>query len=70
MMINVDDINIVPLPETIPTTNELAIFQTTPVLHRPLSSWTEMLIQENNMKVGDRVKVIAGEYVGLIGELM
>jgi ribosomal protein L24 len=68
--VDIDQIDFIHLPGTIPTTSELDIFQSTSVLHPRLSEWTETLIQENNMQVGDRVKVIAGEYTGLIGQLM
>lgn len=69
MMVDLDDIDILPLAETLPTTTELTIFRSTKVIHNRMANWTETRIMENNMKVGARVKIIAGEYCGLVGEL-
>lgn len=69
MMFNVDDVNIVPLAETLPTAIELAIFKATTVLGDQMANATNIRLRQRNMKVGDRVKVVMGEYSGLVGEL-
>ncbi|KAF8199073.1 hypothetical protein BJ912DRAFT_687982 [Pholiota molesta] len=69
LLIDLDKIELLPLVETVPRTAELAIFRTTTIIPPRIARRTEEMIRRTRMKLGDRVKVVTGEYLGLIGEI-
>lgn len=69
LLIDLDKIAIIPLSAPLPSINELALFQSTSLLSAITSRMTEEKIAQSRMKMGDRVKVIAGTHINLVGEI-
>jgi ribosomal protein L24 len=69
LLIDLDKFELLPLVETVPRTAELDIFRTTTIIPPRIARRTEEMIRRTRMKLGDRVKVVTGEYLGLIGEI-
>lgn len=70
LLVDLDDIDILPILETLPSSSEFAVFRSTSLLASETVAQTDRIIRQRRMKVGDRVKVVAGVYLGLIGEVV
>ncbi len=69
LLVDLDDISTLALLEPLPTSAELAIFRSTSLLSPEEAAQTEQQIEQARMNIGDRVKVISGPYLHLIGEI-
>ncbi len=68
-LVHLDDISILALLEPLPTSAELAIFRSTSLLSPEKAARTEQQMEQAHMNIGDRVKVVSGPYLHLIGEV-
>ena len=69
LLVDLTKIAILPLSEPLPSLAELALFRSTSILSTAEAERTEQRISQGHMKRGDKVKVIAGSYVSLLGEI-
>lgn len=70
LLVDLDDIDILPLLETLPSSAELAVFRTTSLLSKETAVQADRMISQTRMKIGDRVKVMVGTYRGMLGTIM
>ena len=68
-LVDLTKIATLPVSGPLPSFAELALFRTTSVLSTAEAERTEQRISQGYMKSGDKVKVIAGPYVSLLGEI-
>lgn len=69
LIVDLDNIPILPLLKPLPSSAELAIFRSTSLLSTAEANTTSQQIARARMKVGDRVKVVSGPYYHMIGEV-
>ena len=69
LLVALDSIKLLPLPEPFPSHHELSLFRSIPVLSAIDAEKTTQKMAQARMKIGDRVKVISGPYFHLIGEV-
>ncbi len=69
LLVDMEKIAIVPLSEPLPTTAELDLFRSTSLLSTTVAEMTQRKLAQSRMAIGDRVKVVSGAYLGLIGEV-
>lgn len=69
LLVDLDNIPILPLFKPLPSSAELAVFRSTSLLSAVEENKTSQHIAQARMKTGDRVKVVSGPYCGLIGEV-
>lgn len=69
LLIDLDNIAVLPSLEPLPTASELASFRSTSLLSTIAAKMTDKKIAQSRMKTGDRVKVVSGTYLSLIGKV-
>ena len=69
LLIDLEKIAVFSSSEPLPTSAELALFRSTSLLSTITAKMTEDKIAQARMTIGDRVKVVSGTYIGLIGEI-
>ena len=69
LLVDLDDISILALLDPLPSSAELAIFRSTSLLSAEEASKTEEQMAQAHINIGDRVKVVSGPYLNLIGEV-
>ena len=62
LLVDLDDIDILPSFKPLPSSTELACFRSTPLLSTIEANKTSQQIAQIRLKTGDRVKVISGPY--------
>jgi ribosomal protein L24 len=70
LLVDLDDIDILPLLETLPSSAELAVFRSTSLLSTETAVQTDRMIIQTRMNIGDRVKVMVGTYLGMLGNVV
>lgn len=70
LLADLDDIDILPPLETLPSSAELAVFRSSTLLWKETATRANNMIAQTRMKIGDRVKVVVGTYLGLIGNVV
>ena len=69
LLVDLDDINVLPLSNPLPSSSELTLFRSTSLLSTAEAEKTAQQIAQTRLKVGDRVKIVSGPYLGLIGDV-
>lgn len=67
LLVDMDDVATLPLSEPLPSSAELALFRSTSLLSPVEADKTAQKTAQARMKTGDRVKVISGPYIKMIG---
>ncbi|KAF8192199.1 hypothetical protein BJ912DRAFT_925104 [Pholiota molesta] len=70
LLVDLDDIDILPLLETLPSSAELAVFRSTSLLSMETAVQTDRMIIQTRMNIRDRVKVMVGTYLGMLGNVV
>lgn len=69
LLVDLDDISTVALLDPLPSSAELAVFRSTSLLSAEQAAKTEEQMAQAHINIGDRVKVVSGPYLNLIGEV-
>ena len=67
LLVDLDNIAILPLKEPLPSSAELSFLRSTSLLSTLEADKTAQQIEQARIKIGDRVKVVSGPYLHLIG---
>lgn len=67
LVVDIDDIEIIQAPETTPSVLELEFFLVNELLEQETFERAERAILKSRLKAGDRVKIISGDFRGIIG---
>lgn len=70
LLVDLDDIDILPILDTVPTSLEFDMFLTTSLLSSRTSAKTAHRMLQSRLKIGNRVKVMVGEYIGMVGKIV
>ena len=63
ILVEIAKIKVLPLPNPLPTSSELKLFQSTTLLSDAVSKMTDRLIAQSRIKIGDKLKVLSGPYI-------
>ncbi len=69
LLVDLNDISILALLDLLPSSAELTIFRSTSLLSDVEAAKTEEQMAQAHINVGDRVKVVSGPYLNIIGEV-
>ena len=69
LLVDLDDISILASPDTLPSSAELDVFRSTSLLSAVDVEKITQKISQARLNTGDRVKVVSGPYLHLIGEV-
>ena len=69
LLVDLDNIAVLPLSKPLPSSAELTLFRSTSLLSTAEVEKTAQQVEQTRLKVGDRVKFVSGPYLDLIGEI-